>query len=250
MTTAQTATASLEMIQGQLSPEAYYQSPGGRRMLIAAALVAGLPRGSRVLDVQCGIGSASIDLAEAFGCTVTAFDDYSPYLAFGRQQAAARGVGKQVTFTTLAGPDAPTALEAGAFDLVLGLGGGLSDTLPGGLAGGVEAASRWLTPRGLIITGDLVAPGRPSDLMQFVFGDSLLGEEAYFQVLQAGGYDVIFACRSTSADWDQMSSTMERLRQRSLDLGPDDERRRQRLTEAARNHPEVAYLNVVARKRT
>jgi hypothetical protein len=32
-------------------------------------------------------------------------------------------------------------------------------------------------------------------------------------------------------------------------LGPADERHRQRLTEAARTHPEIAYLNVVARKR-
>jgi hypothetical protein len=42
---------------------------------------------------------------------------------------------------------------------------------------------------------------------------------------------------------------MERLRARSLDLGPEDERLRQQLTEAARTHPEVAYLNVVARKK-
>jgi hypothetical protein len=46
-----------------------------------------------------------------------------------------------------------------------------------------------------------------------------------------------------------MRATMNRLRDRSLDLGPPDERQRQRLTEAARNHPEVAYLNVLARKR-
>jgi hypothetical protein len=42
---------------------------------------------------------------------------------------------------------------------------------------------------------------------------------------------------------------MDRLRARSLDLGPEDERLRQRLTEAARTHQEVAFLNVVARKR-
>jgi SAM-dependent methyltransferase len=243
-------TRTLESTLARLSPEAYYQSPGGRRMLIAGALVAGVKPGTRVLDVQCGIGSASVDLAEAFSCVVTGFDDYSPYLAFGRQQAAARGVGKQVTFKPIAGPEAPDAFGAGSFDLVLGLGGGLSDTLPGGLAGGIAAASRWLVPGGLVIAGDLVAPGTPSDLMQFVFGESLLGEERYFQTLDEAGYDIVFACRSTSADWDQMRSTMDRLRQRSLDLGPDDERQRQRLTDAARNHPELAYLNVVARKRS
>jgi hypothetical protein len=46
-----------------------------------------------------------------------------------------------------------------------------------------------------------------------------------------------------------MLGTKERLRARSLDLGPEDERQRQQLTEAARTHPEVAFLNVLARKK-
>jgi hypothetical protein len=58
---------SLEGIIGRLSPDAYYQSPGGRRFLIAAVLIADLATGSRVLDVECGIGPAAVDVAEAFG---------------------------------------------------------------------------------------------------------------------------------------------------------------------------------------
>lgn len=60
---------------------------------------------------------------------------------------------------------------------------------------------------------------------------------------------MIYASRSTTRDWEKVSTTMDNLRARSLDLGPEDERLRQRLTEAARTHPEVAFLNVVARKR-
>lgn len=240
---------SLETILERLSPEAFYQSPGGRRTLIAFALIAGVRRGSSVLDVQCGIGTASVDMAESFGCTVTAFDDYAPYLAFGRQQASARSVGKQVTFQSVSGANARDSFPQESFDLVLGLGGGLSDTLPGGLSGGTAAAGHWLKPGGILILGDLVAPGHPSDLMKIVFGESLLGEDDYLQTLSGTGFELVFAGRSTTSDWDQMLQTMSRLRARSLDLGPEDERHRQRLTEAARNHPEVAYLNVVARKR-
>src|SRR3954463_4179090 len=92
---------SLEGIMERLSPEAYYQSPGGRRFLIAAAMIADVGAGARVLDVECGIGPAAVDVAEAFGCKVVAFDNYAPYLAFGRQNAVARGVGKQVSFRPL-----------------------------------------------------------------------------------------------------------------------------------------------------
>ena len=132
---------------------------------------------------------------------------------------------------------------------MLGLCGGLSDTLPGGLAGGLEAASEWLAGEGLLILGDLVTPGPTSELMRYVFGDSLVSEEAYLATLEQAGFEVILAFRSSSNDWDQMAETMRQLRDRQLDLGPEDERQRQALTTAARNHPDLAYLNVVSRKR-
>jgi SAM-dependent methyltransferase len=239
---------SLESIVDTLAPEAYYQSPGGRRTLIVLAMALGLKPGARVLDVQCGIGSASVDLAEAFEANVTAFDDYPPYLAFGRQQANQRGVAKRTSFLAVPGSEAAESIPAESFDLVLGLGGGLSDTLPGGLEGGLQAADNWLVPGGAVVLGDLVTPGPTSDLMRLVFGESLMSEEAYFALLERAGFTCVFALRSTSADWEQMARTMRLLQERALDLGPEDERARHRLTSAARNHPELAYLNVAARK--
>ncbi|MGE3796377.1 MAG: cyclopropane-fatty-acyl-phospholipid synthase family protein [Thermomicrobiales bacterium] len=240
---------SLESMVASLSPESWYQSPGGRRTLLALALAAGVRKGARILDVQCGIGSASVDLAELYQADVTAFDDYPPYLAFGKQRANARGVGKRTNFLAIAGKDARAAIPEASFDVVLGLGGGLSDTLPGGLAGGLEAATAWLVGGGVLILGELVTPGPTSDLMRFVFGKSLISEQAFLEAITDAGFDVIFAFRSSSSDWDQMAETMQKLRDRHLDLGPEDERQRQSLTTAARNHPELAYLNVACRKR-
>ncbi|MEZ4498513.1 MAG: methyltransferase domain-containing protein [Thermomicrobiales bacterium] len=241
---------SLESMMSSLSPESWYQSPGGRRTLLALSMAAGIPKGARVLDVQCGIGSASIDLAELCEARVTAFDDYPPYLAFGRQQAAARGVDKRTTFQAVAASEAQSVIPADSFDVVLGLGGGLSDTLPGGLAGGLAAASNWLVSHGILILGDLVTPGPTSDLMRHVFGESLIAEQDYLAQLGTAGFEIILAFRSSSYDWDQMAATMSKLRERKLDLGTEDERQRQQLTTAARNHPELAYLNVACRKAT
>ena len=249
MSTAKSIDRSLEQLLAQLSPEAFYQSPGGRRTLIAYALIGGVPRGAKVLDVQCGIGSSAVDMAEAFDAKVYGFDDYPAYLAFGRQQASSRGVGKQIDFQAIRGDKALESYPENNFDVVLGLGGGLSDTIPGGFEGGLAAAHRWLKDKGLIIAGDLIAPGQPSDLMKIVFGEKLHAEDAYLDAIDAAGFEVIYAGRSTTRDWDQMLDTMNRLRARSLDLGPEDERLRQQLTEAARTHPEVAFLNVLARKK-
>lgn len=240
---------SLEELLEKLSPDDYYQSPGGRRTLLAYALIAGIPQGARVLDVQCGIGSSAVDIAESFGATVYGFDDYPAYLAFGRQLANNRGLSKQIDFQAVSGAKAVESYPAGEFDLVLGLGGGLSDTIPGGFEGGLAAAHRWLKPKGVVITGDLIAPGKPSDVMKMVFGQKLHAEDDYLAAIDKAGFDVIYASRSTTRDWEKVSTTMDNLRARSLDLGPEDERLRQRLTEAARTHPEVAFLNVVARKR-
>ncbi len=248
MTTKHT-NRSLEQILAQLSPDAYYQSPGGRRTLIAYALIAGIPQGARVLDVQCGIGSSAVDISEAFGASVYGFDDYPAYLAFGRQLANNRGLSKQIDFQAVSGEKAVESYPENDFDLVLGLGGGLSDTIPGGFGGGLAAANRWLKPQGVIITGDLISPSTPSDLMKMVFGQKLHAEDDYLSAIDGAGFEVIYAGRSTTRDWDQVTATMDRLRARSLDLGPEDERLRQQLTEAARTHQEVAYLNVVARKR-
>ena len=240
---------SVDAIGGTLAPEAYYQSPGGRTFLIGASMLGGIARGASVLDVSCGIGQAAVDLAEAFGCKVTAFDNFPPYLAFGRQLAVNRKVSKLVSFMELDGEGIRTAFEPASFDVVLGMGGGLGDVLSGGIAAGLEAAHRWLKPGGLLICGDLITPATVSPLMEIVFGGSLVDERAYLAEVREAGLEPIFVSRSTSADWEVMKDTIASLRSRNLVVGTDDEQRRLRLTEAAQDHPEIAFLNVLARKR-
>lgn len=240
---------SVDAIVGSLAPDAYYQSPGGRTFLIGASMLGGIARGATVLDVSCGIGQAAVDLAEAFGCKVTAFDNFPPYLAFGRQLAVGRNVSKLVSFLELDGESVRDAFDAGGFDVVLGMGGGLGDVLQGGIAAGLEAAIRWLKPGGLLICGDLITPARVSPLMEIVFGGSLIDERSYLANVTEAGFAPIFVSRATSADWEVMKGTIASLRSRNLVVGTEDEQRRLRLTEAAQDHPEIAYLNVLARKR-
>ena len=239
---------SVDAVIESLAPESYFQSPGGRTFLIAASMLGGIARGASVLDVSCGIGQAAVDLAEAFGCKVTAFDNFPPYLAFGRQLAVSRSVNKLVSFTELDGDGVRDQFEAASFDVVLGMGGGLGDVLSGGIAAGLGAANRWLKPGGLLICGDLISPSAVSPLMEIVFEQSLVDERAYMQSVSGAGFSPIFVSRATSADWDVMRATIARLRERNLVVGTDDEQRRLRLTEAAQDHPEIAYLNVLARK--
>jgi SAM-dependent methyltransferase len=239
---------SVDAVIESLAPESYFQSPGGRTFLIAASMLGGIARGASVLDVSCGIGQAAVDLAEAFGCKVTAFDNFPPYLAFGRQLAVGRSVSKLVSFMELDGEGVRDQFDAASFDVVLGMGGGLGDVLSGGIAAGLRAAHRWVKPGGLLICGDLISPAAVSPLMEIVFEQSLVAERVYLEAVSEAGFTPIFVSRATSADWDAMRATIARLRERNLVVGTDDEQRRLRLTEAAQDHPEIAYLNVLARK--
>jgi SAM-dependent methyltransferase len=240
---------SLDGLDAALSPEPLYLSPGGRRFLLAASLIAGLPRGARVLDVGCGFGHAAVDLAEAFACRVTGFDSFAPYLAAARTTAIERGVERLVTFRQLADREPLSEFRHGSYDVVLGLGGSLSETIPGGLEAGVAAAAAWLSVGGVVIGGDLIAATTPSALIEAVYDGALRTEADYLDVLDEFGFDVIFAARATRADWTLLHRTMALLRERSVALKPPTNQDRDPILTAAAIHPEVAFLNVVARRR-
>lgn len=240
---------SLDTISRSLPAESFYLSPGGRHFLLAGALMAAVPRGARVLDVGCGMGPASIDLAEAFACRVTGFDDFAPYLAVAKLTAIERGVARLVTFRQMAGREPLAEFRHGAYDVVLGLGGSLGVTIPGGLEAGFAAAAAWLSVGGVLICGGLIAAATPSPLIETIFGGQLRTEAGFVDVLNEFGFDVIFASRASNADWVQLQRTMAGLHQRAITLPTPDNADLDRIATAAAMHPEVAFLNVVARRR-
>jgi SAM-dependent methyltransferase len=240
---------SLDRLVATLSPDPFYLSPGGRKFLFAASLIAGLPRGARVLDVGCGFGNAAVDLAEAFLCRVTGFDSFAPYLATARATAIERGIERLVTFRQLSEREPLSEFRHGSYDVVLGLGGALSDTIPGGLEAGVAASAAWLSVGGILICGDLVAAATPSELVEAVYDGKLRTETSYLEVVEEFGFDPIFAARATRADWARLHRTMSLLRDRAVALAPAANEDRREIMAAAAIHPEVAFLNVVARRR-
>jgi SAM-dependent methyltransferase len=241
---------SLDGITAELGPEEHYLSPSGRAFLIAAALMGGVPIGARVLDLACGLGSAAIDLAEAFGCRVAGFDVHGPYIAQAQQTAKRRGVGGRVSLRVFDGSEALATYPFGSYDVVVALGGVLDDLLPGGRDGGFEAAARWLSPGGVLICSGPVAVASPSELIRLVLGDDLPTEATYWNTLAATGFDLIYASRATRTDLEEFFAIAARLRARSHPHPRIEHEERQLLLEAAYLHQEVAYYNMIARKRT
>lgn len=93
---------------------------GGRLKTLQQSLVAQhLRPGMRVLDLGCGTGSLSVQLAEA-GAEVVGIDAAPAMLAVAGRRAAASPAADQITLTFLDATRIGEVFEPGSFDLILG----------------------------------------------------------------------------------------------------------------------------------
>ena len=132
------------------------EGPGSRECTARALTLAdALPGRPRLLDIGCGPGMQTLDLAELLPqARITAVDNHAPYLAELQRRAAERGVARRVT-TVLADMRA-LPFAAASFDLlwcegaayIMGVGNALKAwrplLAPGGRLALTEAV--WLRP--------------------------------------------------------------------------------------------------------
>lgn len=132
------------------------EGPGSRDSTARALALAGpLPERPRVLDIACGPGAQTIDLAELLpDAQITALDNHAPFLAELERRAASRGLADRIE--TREGDMAALPFAAGSFDLIwcegaaylMGVGNALSAWRPLLRPGGRLALSEavWLRP--------------------------------------------------------------------------------------------------------
>ena len=91
--------------------------PGGRRSTEELLRFAQIDGAHRVLDVGCGVGTTAIEIAERFGCDVTAVDLDEAMLAKAREAVARRDLAAQVTVQ--AGDIHALPFDDESFDVVI-----------------------------------------------------------------------------------------------------------------------------------
>jgi SAM-dependent methyltransferase len=119
----------------------------------AFQLCAGLPAAPRVLDIGCGPGTQTLELAQLCGGTFVAIDLHQPYLDRLNDEARRRGIAERIT--TLRVDMAQLDFPPGSFDLIwsegaiynIGFCKGLRSWRPLLVDGGCIAVSEatWLT---------------------------------------------------------------------------------------------------------
>jgi len=94
------------------------EGPGNRASTARAlALCGALPRDARVLDIACGPGRQTLDLAEMLpDATITGVDNHPPFVAEANRRAEAAGLAHRVT--AIEGDMTALAFPASSFDLI------------------------------------------------------------------------------------------------------------------------------------
>ena len=104
----------LELIWGE-----GYMAPGGPGN-VAKLLKGTRPEGKRILDIGCGIGGPSLEMAKNFGAVVTGIDLESPLVERANADARARGLDDTCQFQTVSIGPLPFPDES--FDIVISSG--------------------------------------------------------------------------------------------------------------------------------
>jgi SAM-dependent methyltransferase len=125
------------------------EAPGGSGTTKRAfALCEGLPRAPRILDVGCGPGAQSLELAELSDGSVLAVDLHEPYLERLDAEAERRGLAERIE--TRCADMRALDLEPGSFDLVWSEGAIYNM----GFRAGLEAWRPWLTASGYLAVSE------------------------------------------------------------------------------------------------
>ncbi|MGH7924244.1 MAG: class I SAM-dependent methyltransferase [Candidatus Binatus sp.] len=140
------------------------QAPGSAAATLRAlGLVRGLPPRPRILDVGCGPGAQTIELARATGGWLVAVDIRQRFLDELTERAAEAGVLPQITTVNSSMFDLDFA-EA-SFDLIWSEGAIYIQ----GFAAGLAAWQRFLKPGGWIAVSELtwLVPGPPAEAAEY-----------------------------------------------------------------------------------
>ncbi len=175
----------------------------------AFGMLSGLPEEPQVLDIGCGTGIQSIELARISGGTVTAFDNHQPFLDKLEKNADIAGVADRIKIVNGTMFDLP--FEDSAFDIIWAEG----SLYIMGFERGLRKVKRLLRPGGWVAASEIswlkfIPPKKPLDFWRQAY-PAMKTVEENAAVITSNGYTLAgHFTLPVQAWWDDYYTPLEK----------------------------------------
>lgn len=174
----------------------------------AFAMLGELPERPRVLDVGCGPGMQTLDLAELTDGQIVALDNHQPFLDQLTERAAQKGLAGRIR--TVNADMAALDFAEGSFDIIWAEGSAYNM----GFENALRAWRALLRSPGYLAVSEIAwtRPDPPAELEQF-FADeypAMLDVDANLEIIRRSGYTILdHFLLPESAWWDHYYTPVE-----------------------------------------
>lgn len=174
----------------------------------ALKMVHGLSSGSKILDVGCGPGRQTIELAKNTGCAITALDNHQPFLEQLKRKAAEEEVAEYITAVNGSMFDMKFGPET--FDLIWSEGA----IYIIGFEKGLREWKKFIKPGGYLVVSELtwLTPEKPEKLEKFM-NDCYPAMKSVIQNLNIAdscGYSIAGVFILPKSGWDEYYLPLEK----------------------------------------
>jgi SAM-dependent methyltransferase len=176
------------------------QGPGARESTERALrLLPPLTRRHRILDIGCGSGTQTIDIARATDAQIVAVDNHAPFISQLTRRAAELGLADRIAAQV--GDMNDLRFPDGSFDVIWSEGA----IFIMGFAKGLAAWRRLLAPGGHVVVSEFcwLRDNPPAELREMFIGDdSDVGDaDARRKAVAASGYRLLADFVLPAAGW-------------------------------------------------
>lgn len=175
----------------------------------ALSMLADLPSRPRILDIGCGLGMQTIELAKQTDGTITAIDNHAPFLEALRQRALEEGVAGRITILQASMFD--LEFEKGTIDLIWSEGA----IYIIGFEKGIREWKPFLKKGGAIVVTELswIKENPPAEVKSFWDKEypAMNGMEDNRRIIRRAGYEEVgHFVLPESSWWENYYQPMEK----------------------------------------